>query len=274
MQKRFFQLILIGFMIAYFIDFALINFFYAKTSIEFMDSHIDLNAISMLKISGEDLKEINNYCEQGNLDFCSYLSGIMLKYDYQVPSLNDKLTKYNKLKKDTTLENIYHMVFDDIRCFPVIGNKEADEDRYNYTDTFLADRTYGGERKHMGTDIMDLENEGGYFNIVSMTDGVIENIGWLELGGYRIGIRSESGAYFYYAHLHDYADNLSNGAVVKAGQLLGHMGSTGYGSEGTHDQFPVHLHMGIALNLDNKEVWINPFAILQMLDPKVTTVDN
>ena len=43
---------------------------------------------------------------------------------------------------------------------------------------------------HEGCDIMAGNNERGYFPIVSMTDGVVERIGWLEKGGYRIGIRS------------------------------------------------------------------------------------
>ena len=36
---------------------------------------------------------------------------------------------------------------------------------------------------------------------------IVEKCGWLELGGYRVGIRSDKGAYMYYAHLAQYAGN-------------------------------------------------------------------
>ena len=41
----------------------------------------------------------------------------------------------------------------------------------------------------------------GYYPVVSMTDGVVTEKGWLEKGGWRIGITAPTGAYFYYAHL-------------------------------------------------------------------------
>lgn len=39
-------------------------------------------------------------------------------------------------------------------------------------------------------------NVSGYYPIVSVSDGTVENIGWLEKGGYRVGIRSSQGGYF------------------------------------------------------------------------------
>ena len=41
-------------------------------------------------------------------------------------------------------------------------------------------RSYGGKRRHEGTDIMALDNKKGVLPIVSITDGVIEKMGWLE----------------------------------------------------------------------------------------------
>ena len=93
----------------------------------------------------------------------------------------------------------------------------------------MFDRTYKEERGHEGTDIMSSENKRGVLPVISITDGVVQNKCWLELGGYRIGIRSPHGAYFYYAHLDSYAD-IEEGDEVKAGDLLGFMGDTGYGT--------------------------------------------
>lgn len=53
---------------------------------------------------------------------------------------------------------------------------------------------------------------------------------------------------------------------MKAGDLLGFMGDTGYGTEGTTGMFPVHLHLGIYLYQDNKEISVNPYWILQYLE--------
>lgn len=84
------------------------------------------------------------------------------------------------------------------------------------------------------------KNTPGYYPVVSMTDGVVTEKGWLEKGGWRIGITAPTGAYFYYAHLDSYAE-LEKGDPVKAGDLLGYMGDSGYGEEGTTGEFPVHL---------------------------------
>lgn len=268
MEKKQIRIFFIIFIIAFFIDRALISFLHVKEPMKEIEYLIDLEKFSKIDISGEDLLKIKEFCVEKNLDFPTYLSNYMLKNNFSVKSIDKKLreiksNKYTNLK----IKHLYYMIFADIRCFPIELLEAEDKIRYTYTDTFLAERTYGGNRKHMGTDIMDLNNEKGYFSIVSMTDGLVENLGWLELGGYRVGIRSKSGAYFYYAHLDSYADGLKEGDEVKAGQLLGYMGNTGYGKEGTIDQFDVHLHLGISLRLGEiEELWINPFSILEMFD--------
>ena len=99
-----------------------------------------------------------------------------------------------------------------------------------------------------------------------ITDGIVEKMGWLEQGGYRIGIRSKAGAYFYYAHLDTYAPELKIGDSVTAGQLLGFMGDSGYGSEGTIGQFDVHLHLGIYVPSESCEISVNPYWILRILE--------
>ena len=101
-----------------------------------------------------------------------------------------------------------------------------------------------------------------------MTDGVVEKVGWLEKGGWRIGIRSIHDVYFYYAHLSSYAEDFREGDVIEAGQLLGYMGDTGYGKEeGTTGQFPVHLHVGIYVrNEEIPELAVNPYWFLKYLE--------
>ena len=113
---------------------------------------------------------------------------------------------------------------------------------------------------------MTSNNKPGYFPAVSICDGTIEKMGWLELGGYRIGIRSTHGAYLYYAHLDSYRKGLAVGDAVKAGDILGYLGNTGYGKEGTKGKFDVHLHFGIYVDIEGKEVSVNPYYILKWLE--------
>ena len=44
------------------------------------------------------------------------------------------------------------------------------------------------------------------------------------------------------------------------------MGDTGYGKEGTHGKFPVHLHFGIYYNENGEERSLNPYYLLKYLD--------
>ena len=93
-------------------------------------------------------------------------------------------------------------------------------------------------------------------------------MGWLEKGGWRLGIRTQSGAYLYYAHLYAYSPELKEGSLIKAGQLLGYMGDSGYGTaENTVGNFEVHLHLGLYLRTDHyEELSVNPYWILKYLE--------
>lgn len=205
------------------------------------------------------------------IDPIGYLCYSMMAYDYD-------LTRYGVVDEQTFRRGIakvastrgyqelygyYKAILQDIRFFPVPELEGAD---ITYSNSWKAPRTYGGERFHEGTDLMASNNLRGYFPVLSITDGVIEKKGWLEQGGYRIGIRSEAGGYFYYAHLDTYAPDLNIGDAVIAGQLLGFMGDSGYGSEGTVGKFDVHLHLGIYVNVKNEEMSVNPYQLLQILE--------
>ena len=159
-------------------------------------------------------------------------------------------------------------VWNDLVYFPVALSQSGNIN-VSFEDSWMFDRSYKGERGHEGTDIMPDKNERGVLPVVSMTDGVVQNKGWLELGGYRIGIRAPHGAYFYYAHLDSYAD-IEEGDEIKAGDLLGYMGDTGYSTtEGTKGKFPVHLHMGIYIDKDGQEISVNPYAALKYTEEKI-----
>lgn len=157
----------------------------------------------------------------------------------------------------------------EIKCFPIAANIRQKGKTCEYVDSWMAERSFGGERHHEGTDLMTVENRRGIYPVLSMTDGTVENAGWLRLGGYRVGIRSASGTYYYYAHLESYAENLVQGTEVKAGEFLGFVGDTGYGEEGTIGQFAVHLHVGIyLLDAENQDIAVNAYPYLKQAEEK------
>ena len=168
-------------------------------------------------------------------------------------------------------EDIFEAVREDMVYFPV---PESSYDTkgfgVSFADSWMENRNFGGERSHEGCDIMAAVNERGHYPVISISDGRDEKMGWLKLGGYRIGIRSPHGVYFYYAHMNDYAPGLSVGSEVRAGELIGFMGDTGYSEmEGTTGFFPVHLHVGIYFDDENgEEKSYNPYPFLKELEEK------
>lgn len=159
------------------------------------------------------------------------------------------------------------LVWEELVWFPVPESSVNEQATVAFENSWMAERNYGGKRSHEGTDLMASIDQAGYYPVVSITDGTVEQVGWLEKGGYRIGIRSGNGNYYYYAHLASYGREWKTGDAVAAGDILGYMGDTGYGPEGTTGQFPVHLHLGVYVPLGaDKELAVNPYWMLKYLE--------
>lgn len=186
-----------------------------------------------------------------------------VQWQHQMRSM---LAVRDNMRNECTGSEIYDLL-KEIKCFPVQEAAKGKTPWY-FENGYGAERSYGGKRSHQGIDIMSEKNKRGCLNIRSVSDGVVEQIGWLELGGYRIGIRSESGFYYYYAHMDDYAEGMCKGKKVKAGEILGSMGDTGYGGEGTRGKFAVHLHFGIYRQVQGKEKSLNPYYLLKYVDSR------
>ena len=143
---------------------------------------------------------------------------------------------------------------------------------YSHSDDFGNSRSYGFKRTHLGNDLM---SEVGT-PVISVEDGIVECMGWNQYGGWRIGIRSlDYKRYYYYAHLrrgHPYVNTLKEGMTVKAGDVIGYVGMTGYSANEDYNgmQAP-HLHFGIQLIFDesqkdgSNEIWIDVYQIVRLL---------
>lgn len=233
------------------------------------------------KVKDRVIKEAKDISVEKNYDFAKVLTVNYLVNHNDLMKLSLKNKKIRNAEKmyiqinNEEYQKIYKgfaAIYNDLKYFPVAKSKTSNN-WVGYDDGFGADRNFNGFYKHEGIDIMAQNNVSGYYPIISATDGVVENIGWLPKGGYRVGIRSDNGGYFYYAHLSQYA-NIKKGDGIKAGTLLGYMGDTGYGEEGTKGKFDVHLHFGIYIATDNyDELSVNPYYILKYLENNVLYVD-
>jgi len=144
---------------------------------------------------------------------------------------------------------------------------------FGHFDDFGVGRNYGYRRRHLGHDMFGAVGT----PIIAVESGVVEVIGWNQYGGWRVGIRSFDGLrYYYYAHLRQnrpFHPDVQEGCVVKAGDVIGYMGRTGYSrTENTNGIREVHLHWGMQLifHPDQKEgvneIWIDLYHITRLLE--------
>lgn len=240
------------------------------------ENPVETAAFRQLSVGEENLRQLKEFSDQGKISMETGLAAWMTEEEFSLDGREKisreelagkaKLLEEKRASDFSALREAYRAVFGDLEYFPV-PRPSGGEDAAVFEDTFGASRTYGGRRTHEGTDLFGSKNISGYYPVVSVTDGVVEKVGWLPLGGWRIGIRSPSGGYFYYAHLDSYSRDFQEGDSVWAGELLGLMGDTGYGSEGTRGKFPVHLHFGIYIRTSNRrEISVNPYAVLRYLE--------
>lgn len=119
--------------------------------------------------------------------------------------------------------------------------------RKRIANTWQAAR--GNSRRHEGQDIFAPRGT----PVLSATEGYVTNVGENSLGGNTVSIIGAGGRVYYYAHLDQYAPNLSEGDHVTTETLLGYVGTTG-NAQGT----PPHLHFGVYTSAGA----INPLPLL------------
>ena len=110
--------------------------------------------------------------------------------------------------------------------FPIYGPAST-------SDSFGAPRT---TTWHHGVDIFAPLGA----PLLAVADGTLFRVGWNDVGGNRLWLRDGAGNEFYYAHLSAFSPLAQEGAQVKAGDVIGFVGTTG-DAAGT----PPHLHFEI-----------------------------
>jgi murein DD-endopeptidase MepM/ murein hydrolase activator NlpD len=111
--------------------------------------------------------------------------------------------------------------------FPVYGQA-------SFSDDFRAGRATTGW--HHGNDIFAPFGS----PVLAVADGELFLVGWNTIGGNRLWLRDDQGNEFYYAHLSAFSPLARDGARVRAGDVVGFVGTSG-DALGT----PPHLHFEI-----------------------------
>ena len=133
---------------------------------------------------------------------------------------------------------------------PVKGLKRADL-RDNYAEK-------RGLRRHHALDIMAKRGT----PVVAVDDGRVVRVRRHLLGGLTVYQYDPQEKYaYYYAHLDRYAKGLEEGRVLKRGDLIGYVGSTGNAPASAP-----HLHFAIT-EMDHQKRWfrgkpVNPYPYL------------
>ena len=110
-------------------------------------------------------------------------------------------------------------------------------------------RTLNGTTKmHNGIDLVAKKDNGGSAtdHITAHTGGTVQAVGYSASAGYYINISVGANSLMVYYHLKALPTQ-KKGAVVKTGEIIGYMGSTG-------NSTGAHLHFGIKRN----GKWIDP----------------
>ena len=123
-------------------------------------------------------------------------------------------------------------------------------------DTFTQSR--GAGRLHDAIDIMAARGT----PVVAVADGRVAKLFDSKPGGLTVyQFDTQEKLAYYYAHLDHYAPGLAEGQVLKRGQVLGYVGSTGNASpDGPH------LHFAVFVLGPDKKWWkgtaVNPYPLL------------
>ena len=241
----------------------------------------------------EDLTKTMKFYDYYYEAYSAVLSGFIGNYSIEISSSTNQNTnlKDNKNLKDNSTFNDSKNTSNDensnVNSDKISLNSEKSfENKYglkaflpiaknygfSHYDDFGNSRSYGFKRTHLGNDLMGSIGT----PIIAVESGVVEHLGWNQYGGWRIGIRSfDSKRYYYYAHLrknHPYSEGLEEGMTVKAGDVIGYLGMTGYSIKENVNNINVpHLHFGMQLIFDESqvdspnEIWIDVYQIIEFL---------
>jgi hypothetical protein len=225
--------------------------------------HEDTNLKSIIFFNGLGKDgDGDGYADQNNdMDVLFSMASYILKYGSTVDDVGIALWEYyqnsrsvQRIHQFAQIYNTFDTVSLNGHAFPLPRGSD-----YSYRSTWGSGRSWGGYRIHEGTDIFASYG----VPVRSTAYGFIEVMGWNPFGGWRIGIRDLNNVYHYYAHLSGFNKKLKANDVVKPGDIIGWVGSSGYGKPGTQGKFPSHLHYGMYRDNGYTEWSFDPYPSLR-----------
>ena len=133
-------------------------------------------------------------------------------------------------------------------AFPVLMGK------HRYSDDWGAARQNTGA--HQGNDVFAPAGT----PVLAVTDGTLRRVGTARVPGNRLYLWSDSGDYYFYGHLSSFEADARSGRRVKAGEVLGYVGSTG-----DAEPTPPHVHFEVHPGGGGP---VNPYPFLRAWEKK------
>ncbi|MEM9561188.1 MAG: peptidoglycan DD-metalloendopeptidase family protein [Actinomycetota bacterium] len=213
----------------------------------------DRLAEEALVIGGDDLDELVELRRGLDGDARSLLDRLQLVADYQLDAEAAVVVADEAIEQaeiEYAAFSAGSEVFVNGVLFPIAGPYQVP-----IIDSFGFPRMTGtpDEHWHEGIDIFAPRGT----PLVAAERGIVTRIGIGRLGGLKFWLLGESGSEWYYAHLDSFAPGLTDGLLVEAGDLLGHVGNTG-NAVGT----PPHLHLQLHPGGGRP---VNPYPLLAIV---------
>ncbi|HEX8648056.1 MAG TPA: M23 family metallopeptidase [Thermoleophilaceae bacterium] len=133
-------------------------------------------------------------------------------------------------------------------AFPVLKGK------HRYSNDWGAPRQNTGA--HEGNDIFAPAGT----PVLAVTDGTLQRVGTARVPGNRLYLHTARGDYYFYGHLSSFEADARSGKRVKAGEVLGYVGSTG-----DAEPTPPHVHFEIHPGAGPP---VNPYPFLRAWETK------
>lgn len=260
----------------------LIIFAYNKFLHTQKKSYISEKVVSAFQMPYKRFLQIQTLSQKYNIAFDELLTVYSLENNFFPNKSSESeneieqslILNYSGIKKKYSRRlinqyaSMFKNIFSEIKYFPIPADICNENDTpYIFRDSW--EKNYR-DKIAQGCDIFDRENISGRIPIVSMTAGEIKNVGWDELLGYNISIRTSNNNDYLYCHLEKFAEGLEKNSKVNAGDLIGFMGDTK--KEDAHKSVHLHLCINPKVSFADKFFFIDPYLFLRFIETKKITL--